>query len=191
LAALTLAASVTLLVACNDAQASSVVTMELPDSEAAAVSTLSFLPDDFRGDPRDTRLFPTSVSYRDQEVGIKVIDVGAGDFWPAGSTVGDVLDIFAGGHDWEVLETGSEGDRSWIRIKTEGSDSPDSDPRVRQSAGTTSGSVGGNVGQPSFDVYGLNVGDRSAHWLVVFTARSADELDELVSLFVEAAATMP
>ncbi len=49
---------------------------------------------------------------------VRVMDLSQGDFFPAGTTAGDFVAMFAQGIDWEVLAAGREGSLGWVQIKT-------------------------------------------------------------------------
>ena len=88
---------------------------------------------------------------------IRVQNVSSGDLFPPETTAGEALDHFAAGSDWEVLVTGGEGSRGWVRVLTEGD---------------------------GVQVLALLVGDSSTEWLFSISAQTHDDVDAFAAEFI-------
>ena len=53
-------------------------------------------------------------------MGVTVHDLTKGAFFPADTSAGQFVALYARGADWEVLAAGREGDVAWVRWKTGG-----------------------------------------------------------------------
>jgi len=108
--------------------------------------------------------FGEDPEIHDPVLSASVLDLSQGDFFPAGTTAGDYVALFAQGFDWEVLAAGREGSLGWVQIKTT--------------------VIGRSV---TWDVYGLLWGNAPNSF--VFSAKSIDpvELAAVVQAMVSAA----
>ena len=52
------------------------------------------------------------------EMGLAVLDLTKGDFFPTDTNAGQFVALYAQGSDWEVLAAGREGDLAWVQWKT-------------------------------------------------------------------------
>jgi Tol biopolymer transport system component len=98
----------------------------------------------------------------DQGLRLIVADVSAGHFYPAGSTVGDVIGLFATGYDWQVVSSGRKGDLGCVQW----------------------------IGGPDDDLalpVRLAVGNRGSLWLFTFAASGDESLGALLDAFGAAA----
>ena len=52
------------------------------------------------------------------EMGLAILDLTKGDFFPTDTNAGQFVALYAQGSDWEVLAAGREGDLAWVQWKT-------------------------------------------------------------------------
>ena len=65
-----------------------------------------------------SKLGAFSTTYEDDpEIGVTVLDLTKGDFFPTDTNAGQFVALYAGGADWEVVAAGREGDLAWVQIK--------------------------------------------------------------------------
>ena len=117
-----------------------------------------------RFDPSGPNRFDTTYGENpqthDHVLWASVQDLSEGDFFPADTTAGQLVALFAQGFDWELLAAGREGDLAWVRFKTSG---------------------------VTRDVYGMLWGNAVSS--VVFTTQASDpeDLTVLIEAMVSAA----
>jgi hypothetical protein len=151
--------------------------VEMPDSASDIEALFGRLPSDLTGRPR-TGEFPRTVSGRINAsygvtgsrgcatVGLQAVNVSAGDFFPGGSTSEFVIAMFSTGQDWDVQDSGRDGELFWVTFTT----------------------TCGTAGSPGEDVVStLNWGIEGSPWLFSASADTTEDVDELTAAFVTAA----
>ena len=150
-------------------------TVVWPSSVQDGSALLETLPDEISGHrlterqrgrsaDRDEITFGEDPETQQPVLAARVHYLTQGDFFPADTTAGDFVALFAQGFDWEVLAAGREGSLGWVQLKTTGT-----------SRGVTR------------DVYGLLWGNAPSS--LAFGAQAADsaELVAVVQAMVSAA----
>ena len=96
------------------------------------------------------------------------MDVSTGDFLPAGSTAGDMIEMFEHGSDWEVVGTGTSGGIAWVRFDTSCQASP---------------------GAPAWPVSGVVWGEETTDWVFTASGPSVQAIELLLTEFGSAASS--
>ena len=153
-------------------------TVSWPNGVDDALSLLDRLPDEISGHrftgsqgrlgadrPQIEFSYGEDPETQEPAFEVRVMDLSQGDFFPAGTTAGDFVAMFAQGFDWGVLAAGREGSLGWVQIKT-----------------TVSGT--GHVAQ---DVYGMFWGNAPSQLTFSVQANDPEKLDAVVQAMVSAA----
>ena len=74
----------------------------IEESEPGVFSTT------YEGDPETPNM----------EIGVTVLDLTKGDFFPLDTNAGQFVALYAQSSDWEVVAAGQEGDLAWVQWKT-------------------------------------------------------------------------
>ncbi len=70
---------------------------------------------------QEYKLGAFSTTYEDDpEIGVHVLDLAKGDFFPLDTNAGQFVALYAQSSDWEVVAAGREGDLAWVQWKTGG-----------------------------------------------------------------------
>ncbi len=104
-------------------------TVTWPSSYKDASAMLERLPNEISGHRLKERhggpgavlfeiTFGEDPEIHDPVLSASVLDLSQGDFFPADTTAGNYVALFAQGFDWEVLAAGREGSLGWVQIKT-------------------------------------------------------------------------
>ena len=150
-------------------------TVVWPSSVQDASALLERLPDEIAGhrlterqgglgDFRSDFNFGEDPETQEPVLVARILDLAQGDFFPAGTTAGELVAFFAQGFDWEVLAAGREGSLGWVQIKT-----------YSESLGVTR------------DIYGLLWGNAPGSSVFNAQANNPAELAAVVQAMVSAA----
>ncbi|MDA1189843.1 MAG: hypothetical protein O2854_09265 [Chloroflexi bacterium] len=146
--------------------------VQLPDNEAAILSIFDRLPSEIgemtlattneRGPERYASFYfrPGSNLPNAQML---VLDVSTGDFFPAGSTAKDVIEIFKTGADWSVLSSGEDENLVWLEYHTTAS--IEGDPNVQQ-------------------IYVAQWGHPNSNWVFAVQADNPEDMLRVLNLFL-------
>ncbi len=153
-------------------------TVVWPNNVEDALSLLERLPDEISGHgltgrqgglgddrPEISYFFGEDPETQEPALEARVHYLSHGDFFPADTTAGDFVALFAQGFDWEVLAAGREGSLGWVQIKT--------------TFGTSQGVEG--------DIYGMLWGNDSSSLAFGVQAIGPEELADVVRAMVSAA----
>ncbi len=64
-----------------------------------------------------SKLLGVSTYEEDSEIGVAVLDLAKGDFFPTDTKTGQFVAFYAQLPQWEVLAAGREGDLAWVQFK--------------------------------------------------------------------------
>ncbi len=161
-------------------------TVRLPDDADEIDALFARLPDSVAGEPRtepgwEGRPGEATADYGEADplfgppLSLGVQDVSTGEFYPAGTTAGDVAASVIDAPDYGAEAFGRDGDLVWVR------------------ASTTVGSAGETAATPttSREIHTLIWGDADSPWVFSAVAPTRPALDDLVDAFVAAADADP